>query len=68
MPHHTPDDATRLLTVTPGNVRQNHLYVRGLYDFFPPDCIGPSRKAKNGRSHEINSLRRNGQLRRRSCS
>ena len=36
MPHNAAPDATRLLTVTPGNVRQNHLYVRGLYDFFPP--------------------------------
>lgn len=53
MPHNAAPDATRLLTVTPGNVRQNHLYVRGLYDFFPPDCIGPSRKSKNGDRHEI---------------
>lgn len=50
MPHSAANDAMRLLTVTPGNVRQNHLYVRGLYDFFPRDCIGPSRKSKTENS------------------
>lgn len=38
--------AVRLLTVTPGNLRQNHLYVRGIYDFLPQDCVGPARKSK----------------------
>lgn len=46
---------TRLLMVTPGNIRNNHLYTRGLDDFFPSDCVGPSRKrlktSENG--HEI---------------
>jgi DNA (cytosine-5)-methyltransferase 1 len=43
----------RLLVVTPGNVRQNHLYVRKLYDFFPADCVGPSRKRTNGNGSHI---------------
>jgi DNA (cytosine-5)-methyltransferase 1 len=53
VPQRAADDATRLLVVTPGNIRQSHLYVRGLYDFFPRDCIGPSRKSKTRNSHEI---------------
>lgn len=45
----TIGDNKRLLRVTAGNLRNNHLYVNGHYDFFPPDCIGPSRRsAKNG--------------------
>jgi hypothetical protein len=40
------DERKRLLVVTPGNVRQNHLYIRGHYDFFPSDCIQPSKNGK----------------------
>lgn len=47
------DERKRLLLVTPGNLRQNHLYVRGHYDFFPADCIGPARKARNGADRHI---------------
>jgi DNA (cytosine-5)-methyltransferase 1 len=43
----------RLLRVTTGNISHSHLYVRGLYDFFPKDCIGPSRKSQNGSSPQI---------------
>jgi hypothetical protein len=39
-----PNDRIRILKVQPGNLRQSHLYVRGHYDFFPSECIGPSRK------------------------
>ncbi|HEX3997044.1 MAG TPA: DNA (cytosine-5-)-methyltransferase [Pirellulales bacterium] len=35
----------RLLQVTAGNVRQNHLYVHGHYDFFPTDCIGAAKRS-----------------------
>jgi hypothetical protein len=43
------DDAKRrFLVVTAGNLRQNHIYVRGHLDFFPPECVGPSRKTQNG--------------------
>jgi hypothetical protein len=53
VPQSAAGEATRLLVVTPGNIRQSHLYVRGLYDFFPRDCIGPSRKSKTRNAHEI---------------
>lgn len=45
-------DRTRLLQVTAGNLRQNHLYVREHLDFFPPDIVGPPRRNGN-RDHEI---------------
>ncbi|MCI0334164.1 MAG: DNA (cytosine-5-)-methyltransferase [Planctomycetes bacterium] len=38
----------RLLRITPGNIRNNHIYVRDHYDFFPSDCVGPSRKRRDG--------------------
>ena len=44
----TVADRKRLLRVTGGNLRQSHLYVNGHYDFFPKDCVGPSRKPKIG--------------------
>ena len=33
-------ESKRLLRVTPGNVKNSHLYVNEHYDFFPSDCIG----------------------------
>jgi site-specific DNA-methyltransferase (cytosine-N4-specific) len=42
----------RLLRVTAGNLRQSHIYVRGHLDFFPPECLGASRKA-NGAGKPI---------------
>jgi hypothetical protein len=47
------DERRRLLVVTPGNVRQGHLYVRGHYDFFPPGCIGPPRKSARAGGGQI---------------
>jgi hypothetical protein len=47
------DGRKRLLVVTPGNLRQGHLYVRGHYDFFPPDCIGPPRKSTRTNDRQI---------------
>lgn len=44
-------DRSRLIEVTAGNLRQNHLYVRSLYDFFPPDIVGGSRR--NGAAGQI---------------
>ena len=49
----TADDNKRVLVVTPGNLRQNHLYIRDHYDFFPPDCIGSPRKNANGNAKPI---------------
>ncbi len=44
----------RLLRITHGNVRNHHIYVREHIDFFPPDCIGPSRaRGSNGHCIEL---------------
>ncbi|MFL5245110.1 MAG: hypothetical protein ACJ8FY_23655 [Gemmataceae bacterium] len=43
----------RLLSVTAGNLRNNHLYVNKHYDFFPSDCIGPCRKRANNEAPQI---------------
>lgn len=44
----TVGDKKRLFRVTAGNLRQNHLYVHGHYDFFPPESIGAPRKSSSG--------------------
>lgn len=46
----TVADRKRLLRVTAGNLRNNHLYVTGHLDFFPPGCVGGARKdaGRNG--------------------
>lgn len=50
----TVADRKRLLRVTPGNLRNSHLYVHGHYDFFPVDCIGASKqKNRNGAAIRI---------------
>ncbi len=49
----TVAEKKRLFRVTAGNLRQNHLYVNGHYDFFPKDCIGPSRKSLKAGGGEI---------------
>jgi hypothetical protein len=41
----TVADRKRLLCATAGNLRHNHLYIGGHYDFFPADCVGPSRRS-----------------------
>jgi hypothetical protein len=38
------DERRRVLVLTPGNLRQSHLYIRSHYDFFPPDCVAPATK------------------------
>lgn len=42
----------RILKVTAGNLRQNHLYIRGHHDFFPADAIGSPKRNGNGH-HKI---------------
>jgi hypothetical protein len=38
------------LELTGGNIRNNHIYLRGYPSFFPPDCVGaPSRRDGEGR-------------------
>jgi hypothetical protein len=52
-PNGAKSDTKRLLRVTAGNVRQNHVYVNGHYDFFPPDCIGGPRRSADCRTIDI---------------
>jgi len=47
------DDQIRVLRVTPGNLRNNHLYVSPHFDFFPADCVGPPRKGDRSRNAAI---------------
>lgn len=56
MEQRAANDKKRLLKVTPGNLSQSHIYVTGHYDFFPLDCIGPSRKSGNGDATPIEIL------------
>ena len=39
----------RLLKVTAGNLRNSHIYIAGLYDFFPADVFGGSDKSDAGK-------------------
>lgn len=48
MEHVANDNRRRLLVVTAGNLRQNHLYIREHLDFFPEDCFGSPRKSGTG--------------------
>ncbi len=34
-----------LLEVTPGNLKNSHLYLSGHYDFFPSDCVGGAKRS-----------------------
>ncbi|MBI1825938.1 MAG: hypothetical protein HYR83_06075 [Planctomycetes bacterium] len=49
----TVSDRKRLIRVTAGNLRNDHLYITGHLDFFPPDAVGPSKKARNGQSKPL---------------
>ncbi len=40
----TAADKKRLIRVTAANLRNNHLYISGLSDFLPRDCVGPARR------------------------
>lgn len=37
-------DDKRIITVTAGNLRQNHFYIAKHLDFLPQDCIGPAKR------------------------
>jgi hypothetical protein len=49
----TSANPSRTIEVTAGNLRQNHLYVSRLYDFFPADIVGGPRRAGVGGQIEI---------------
>ncbi len=40
------DNRRRLIAVTEGNLRNNHLYITGSHDFFPRECYGESSEKK----------------------
>ncbi len=42
------ENEKRFVTVTAGNLRQNHIHITGHHDFFPKDCVGGS----NGRTRK----------------
>lgn len=48
-------DKKRLIRVTDGNIRQNHLYISQHLDFFPNDVLGPPALTEelNGRAIRI---------------
>lgn len=39
-------DRKRLIAITKGNFRNNHIYLSGHHDFFPRECYGASSKRK----------------------
>ena len=36
----------RLISITRGNVNNDHIYISGHHDFFPKECYGKSGKKK----------------------
>ena len=49
----TAADRKRLIRITAGNLKNKTISIAGHYDFFPPDCLGASRKSANGHSKPI---------------
>lgn len=45
----TDSQRRRLLKITAGNLRNNHIYVHRHYDFFPSDVVGSARRTKDRR-------------------
>lgn len=47
----------RLISVTPANIRESHLYITGHADLFPADCYGaPSERAGSGKPIQLDVL------------
>ena len=46
-------DRRRLIRITAGNLRHNHIYITGHHDFFPPECIGAATKKRNAKARPI---------------
>lgn len=40
-------DRKRLIAITPGNLRNDHLYISGHHDFFPAEVYGHSSATKS---------------------
>lgn len=49
----TVADRIRLIRITAGNLKNRTIPIAGHYDFFPPDCIGSSRRSANGQNKSI---------------
>ena len=49
----TVADRKRLIRITTGNLKNKSISIAGHYDFFPPDCLGASRKSAHGHSKPI---------------
>ncbi|MGH7201269.1 MAG: hypothetical protein ACREJB_11740, partial [Planctomycetaceae bacterium] len=49
----TVAERKRLLTVTAANLRHNHIYITGHFDFFPKDAFGPPSRNSDGRRSSI---------------
>jgi len=45
----------RLVSITAGNIRHNHIYLSGQHDFFPKKCYGRS-NSKNGLGQSVRLL------------
>jgi hypothetical protein len=45
----------RLLKITAGNLKNSFIPIRNHLDFFPPDCVGPAKRAAKtaGKAIEI---------------
>jgi len=46
----------RLISITSGNVRNSHIYITGLRDFFPTDCFGASSRSRHKPGRPITLL------------
>lgn len=42
------DERRRIVRITEGNLRNSHIYVKGLEDFLPADIVGGSTRTKRG--------------------
>lgn len=42
-------DRKRLVTITGGNLRNNHIYISGHHDFFGEECYGSSSQGKKAK-------------------
>ncbi len=58
----TVAERKRLIRVTAGNLRNSHIYIRGHWDFFPPDCFGDA-SLVNGRPGRPIAIRLEGMRR-----
>ena len=61
-------DRKRLISVTGGNLRNNHLYFSGHHDFFPRESYGKPRKQDGAGQHPPYEEQANGSGDRRQAA